>query len=237
MGDRAATPQDQSLPELLKQLAQEGSTLVRQEIDLAKAEVGQKVGVVKQVVPAAAEMARKDLALAGGEVTSKAKTMGIGVAALAAAGVVGLVALGMVAATLTAVLSVWLPVWTAALIVAVLFLGLVGLLAMTGVGRLRAAMPLLPAETVSTLKQDVHTVKGMVMQAFPPVPRQTVETVKEDVTMVKEDIGILKDSVAGHPPATAPNGAGRGDAQLTGRIATTPGLSDEARQWLDQRRS
>jgi uncharacterized membrane protein YqjE len=236
MGDRAAGPQDQSLPELLKQLAQEGSTLVRQEIDLAKAEVGQKVGIVKEIAPAAAGIVRKDLALAGREVSSTAKTMGIGVAALAAAGVVGLVALGMVAATLTAVIAVWLPVWTAALIVTVFLILVVGLLALTGVGRLKAAMPLLPAETVSTLKQDVEAIRGKVMQAFPPVPRQTVETVKEDVAMVKEEIGVLRDSVAGHPPATTSNGSAPA-AELTGRTPTPAGLSEEARQWLEQRRS
>jgi hypothetical protein len=235
MGDRATTPQDQSLPELLKQLAEEGSTLVRQEIELAKAEVGQKVGRVKDVAPAAAEMARKDLALAGRELKSKGRTMAIGAAALAAAGLVALIALGMVAATLTTVLALWLPVWTAALVVTVLLLVVTAVLVMTGVGRFRAAMPLLPPGTVSTMKQDVETVKAKVKEAFPPVPRQTVETVKEDVAMVKEDIGLLKESVAGHPPAPGGNGSVAA-TELTGH-STGPELSEEARQWLARRQA
>jgi hypothetical protein len=235
MGDRAETPQDQSLPELLKQLAEEGSTLVRQEIELAKAEVGQKVGRVRDLVPAAAGMARKDLALAGREVKSKGKTVAIGVAAFAAAGLVALIALGMVAATLTTVLALWLPVWTAALVVTVLLLVLAGVLVMTGVGRLRAAMPLLPEATVRTLKEDVEIVKARVKEALPPVPRQTVETVKEDVAMVKEDIGLLKESVAGHPPAPGGNGSAAA-TELTGR-STGRELSDEARRWLAQRQA
>jgi hypothetical protein len=235
MGDRAATSQDQSLPELLKQLAEEGSTLVRQEIELAKAEVGQKVGRVRDLAPAAAGLARKDLALAGREAKSKGRTLAIGVAAFAAAALVALIALGMVAATLTTVLALWLPVWTAALVVTVLLLVLTGVLVMTGVGRLRAAMPLVPEETVRTLRQDVETVKARVKEAFPPVPRQTVETVKEDVAMVKEDIGLLKESVAGHPPAPGGNGGGAA-TELTGR-GTGPELSEEARRWLAQRRA
>jgi hypothetical protein len=235
MGDQAANPQDQSLPELLKQLAEEGSTLVRQEIDLAKAEVGQKVGRVRDLAPAAAGMARRDLAMAGREVRSKGRTVAIGVAAFAAAALVALIALGMVAATLTTVLALWLPVWAAALAVTVLLLVVAGVLVMTGVGRVRAAMPLLPEQTVRTLKQDVDTVKARVREAFPPVPRQTVETVKEDAAMLKEDIGLLKDSVAGHPPAPGGNGSGAA-TELTGRGAG-PELSEEARRWLAQRQA
>jgi hypothetical protein len=106
---------------------------------------------------------------------------------------------------------------------------------MTGVGRLRAAMPLLPEATVRTLKEDVEIVKARVKEALPPVPRQTVETVKEDVAMVKEDIGLLKESVAGHPPAPGGNGSAAA-TELTGR-STGRELSDEARRWLAQRQA
>lgn len=238
MADRAVSPQDQSLPDLLRQLAQEGSTLVRQEIDLAKAEVGHKVGQARELAPAAAQLARKDLAIAGGELAPKARSAGIGVAALVIAAVVGLLVAGMVAATLTATLAVWLPVWAAALIVTILLVVVAGLLAKTGVGRLKAAMPPVPVQALEALKRDVETLKAQVAAALPPVPKQTVETVKDDVVMVKEDIGVLRAGLAGHPPqppSTAANG--HTALELTGSGATPRPLSEEARHWLEQRGS
>jgi Putative Actinobacterial Holin-X, holin superfamily III len=224
MAENGASPQDQSLPELIRQLAQEGSTLLRQEVDLAKAEVGQKVAQVKDLAPGAVQLARKDLELARQELGPKARKLGIGIGALAAAGIVGLIVSGMLAATLTAALALTLPVWAAALIVTAVLLLLAGCLVMAGLGQLRGAMPLAPTRTLGAVKQDVETVKGRVRQAVPPVPKQTVETVKEDIEWIKAGMHGER-AEADDAPARGPVSPRSG------------GMSEEARRWLEQRRA
>ncbi len=54
-----------------------------------------------------------------------------------------------------------LPPWLAALIVAVVFLALAGLLALLGVGRLKKGLPPVPKESIDSVKEDVDAVKGV----------------------------------------------------------------------------
>jgi hypothetical protein len=54
-----------------------------------------------------------------------------------------------------------LPAWLAALIVAVVFLVLAGLLALLGVGRLKKGLPPVPKESLDSVKEDVDAVKGV----------------------------------------------------------------------------
>jgi tetrahydromethanopterin S-methyltransferase subunit C len=128
--------QDASLGELLKQLSEQTSTLVRQEIDLAKAEV-----------------------------TQKGKQAGAGAGMLAAAGVVGLLALGAVTAMFIALLDTAMATWLAALIVTVVYGAIAGVLALVGRKRLKAATPVMPEQTVETVKEDVEWAKTQARSA------------------------------------------------------------------------
>lgn len=227
MATNGADPEDQSLPELIRQLAQEGSTLLRQEVDLAKAELGQKVAQVKGLAPGAVQLARKDLDLARRELTPKARRLGVGGGALAAAGIAALAAAGMLLATATAALATALPVWAAALIVTGVLLVLAGALAAVGLGQVRGAMPLAPTAAIGAVRQDVETVKGSLREAVPPVPRQTIQTVKDDVEWIKSGMHA-------EPPAS-----GEADGGASGELAGTPvtgRMSDDMQRWLDQRR-
>src|SRR4051794_41595325 len=88
----AADPRDQGIGELVKDLASQTSTLVRQEIKLAQAEV-----------------------------TQKGKVAGKGAGMLAGAAVTALLGLGAFTALLIIALDSFLPLWLAALIVALLW--------------------------------------------------------------------------------------------------------------------
>jgi hypothetical protein len=121
---------DRSLGELLKRLSQETATLVRQELELAKAEV-----------------------------TQKGKVAGAGAGLLGAAGVIGLAALGAFTALLILVLDLFLPAWVAALIVTAIFGAVAGFLAMKGKGKIQEAKPPVPEQTVETVKEDVQWAK------------------------------------------------------------------------------
>jgi len=128
---REPRPDDLPMAELLKRLSEQTSTLVRQELDLAKAEL-----------------------------TVKGKRMGAGAGMFGGAGVFGLYAFGALTACVILVLSLAMTAWLAALIVAVVYAAVAGVLALTG--------------------------KKKVQEATPPVPEQTVDSVKEDVQWTKE---------------------------------------------------
>jgi hypothetical protein len=121
---------DRPVGDLVKQLAGQTSTLVRQEIDLAKAEMSQK-----------------------------ATTAGKGAGLLGGAAVVGLSAAGSLTACLILALGEVIPDWLAALIVALLMGAIAAVLALQGRNRIRAATPPVPEQTVETVKEDVEWAK------------------------------------------------------------------------------
>jgi MFS family permease len=121
---------ERPLGDLVKQLAEQTSTLVRQEVDLAKAEVAQK-----------------------------GQQAGKGAGLLGAAAVIGLLAAGALTAFLIMLLDGALANWLAALIVAVVFGAIAAFLALKGRNRIRAATPVKPEQTVETVKEDVEWAK------------------------------------------------------------------------------
>jgi len=124
---------DRPIGDLVKQLAGQTSTLVRQELDLAKAEMSQK-----------ATVAGKGAGLLGG------------------AAVVGLLAAGSLTACLILALSEVIPAWLAALIVALVMGAIAAVLALQGRNRIRAATPPVPEQTVETVKEDVEWAKAQL---------------------------------------------------------------------------
>ena len=134
----AAQPalRDHSIAELVKDLATETSTLVRQEIDLAKAEM-----------------------------TERGKQVGKGAGMLAAAALVGLLAAGALTAFLIAVLDRAMATWLAALVVTVVYAAIAGALAMTGRKQIREAAPPVPEQAIDSVKEDVQWAKTRTRSA------------------------------------------------------------------------
>ena len=116
--------------DLVKQLAGQTSTLVRQEIDLAKAEL-----------------------------TEKGRVAGKGAGLLGGAAAVGMLAGGALTACLILALDEIVPDWLAALIVALVLAAVAAVLAMQGRNRVRAATPPVPQQTIETVKEDVEWAK------------------------------------------------------------------------------
>lgn len=122
-------PRDRSVGELLKQLSEETSTLVRQELALARAEL-----------------------------TEQGKRAGTGAGMLGGAGVAGLLTLGALTTTVIALLDLAMATWVAALIVTVVWGAVAGALALQGRNRIKEATPPAP-QTVETVKEDVRWAK------------------------------------------------------------------------------
>jgi hypothetical protein len=128
--DARRSGDDASIAELVKQLSEQASRLARQEVELAKAEM-----------------------------TAKGKRAGQGAGMFGGAGLFGVYALGALTAAAILALATAVAGWLAALIVALIYGAIAGVLALRG--------------------------KKKVAQATPPVPEQATESVKEDVRWAK----------------------------------------------------
>jgi uncharacterized membrane protein YqjE len=122
-------PRDRGIGELVKELAGQTSTLVRQEIKLAQAEV-----------------------------TQKGKTAGKGAGMMGGAAVAALLGLGALTALLIILLDGVMPLALAALIVMVLWFIVAAVLAQMGKKSLQASTPPAP-QTVETVKEDIQWAK------------------------------------------------------------------------------
>jgi hypothetical protein len=133
MGEHHLDPEQlRHLPlgELVKQLAEETSTLVRQEIELARVEM-----------------------------MTKARRAGIGLGELSGAGIVGLYALAALTVCFIAALTLAVPVWAAALIVSVIYGLIAGVLALLGRRQLERGLPPTPERTRQTIEENMEWAK------------------------------------------------------------------------------
>ncbi|MFS0866746.1 phage holin family protein [Microbacterium sp. 179-B 1A2 NHS] len=123
------SPSEPSTAELISQLANQTSRLVRDEMRLAQAELA-----------------------------AKAKQGGMGVGFLGAGGILALFGLGSLIATGILALSLVVPAWVAALIVTLVLFIAAGVAALAGKKKVSDLSPA-PDRTIDNVKQDINTVK------------------------------------------------------------------------------
>ena len=122
---------DSSVGELVQQLSQQTSTLIRQEMRLAQAEL-----------------------------TEKGRHAGKGAGMFGGAGLVALYGVGaLVAAAIIGIGTVLEP-WIAAAIVGAVLLAVAGILALTGKKQVEQAGPPKPEKAMASVQRDVDTVKA-----------------------------------------------------------------------------
>lgn len=125
-----ATSSDDSTAELIARASEQMSELVRQELQLARAEMADK---------------GRRLGLAGGLFGGGALAALFGVQALVAAAVAGL--------------ATELALWASALIVAGILLATAAVVAWAGRRQATEAGPLVPEQTVQTVRADLAEIK------------------------------------------------------------------------------
>lgn len=103
-------------------------------------------------------LAHAEARLALTEARRKVRRAGVGVTALGAAAVLGLAALGVFIAAATLGLTLVLPAWLAALLVGVAVLLAAGLCALVARIAIRMALPIIPQETVHSVRQDAQVI-------------------------------------------------------------------------------
>ncbi|NIZ92433.1 phage holin family protein [Kineococcus rubinsiae] len=129
-GSAPAAPSDATVGQLVSDLTQQMSRLVRDEVAVAQLDL-----------------------------KAKGKKAGFSLGAFSAAGLLAFFALGSLVATAVLALSHAVDGWLAALIVAVVLLVLAGVAALVGKKELDQATPPLPQASIDGLKTDAATVK------------------------------------------------------------------------------
>ena len=122
---------EHSTGELLKELSDHTTTLVKQEIELAKAELGEK-----------------------------GKKAGLGAGMFGGAGLFGLFAFAALTTCIIVALDSAMPLWLAALIVAVVYAAIGGVLALQGRNKVQEAGPPVPEQATESVKEDVQWAKS-----------------------------------------------------------------------------
>jgi uncharacterized membrane protein YqjE len=115
--------------------------------------------LVSDLTQEVSQLVRDELRLAQAEVSSKAKKAGIGAGMFGVAGVVALYGLGVMIAAAVLALALAVDAWLAAVIVGLALLAVAGVAALVGRKRVSEAVPPVPEQTVESVKQDVDAVR------------------------------------------------------------------------------
>jgi uncharacterized membrane protein YqjE len=129
----AGAGQEHSAGELVKQLSEQVSVLVRDELRLAQLEM-----------------------------TRKGKQAGLGAGLMGGGGLIALYGVGCLIACAIIAISGALAAWLSALIVGAVLLAVASVMTLMGKGRMRRATPPMPAEAVGSVKEDVAEIKERV---------------------------------------------------------------------------
>jgi hypothetical protein len=105
------------------------------------------------------DLVRAEMRLAAAELKDKGRHAGRGAGLYGGAGLVALYGAGALVAAAIAALALVMPVWLAALIIAVVLFVVAGVLAMMGRKQTRQAVPPKPERAMDSARQDVQEIK------------------------------------------------------------------------------
>jgi hypothetical protein len=115
--------------------------------------------LVRQLSEQVSRLIRDELKLAEYEMTSKARRIGRGAGMFGGSGLVALYGIGCLLAAAIIGLAGVLPAWAAALIVGGALLLIAGLAALVGKSQVSRATPPVPEQTVQSVKADMEEIK------------------------------------------------------------------------------
>jgi uncharacterized membrane protein YqjE len=115
--------------------------------------------LVRELSEQTTTLIRKELALAQLELKEKGKRAGIGGGLFGTAGLLAVFGLGTLIATAVLALATAVDAWLAALIVAVVIFAAAGVAALMGKKQIERATPPAPEQAIESVKRDVEEVK------------------------------------------------------------------------------
>ena len=107
------------------------------------------------------ELVMGEINLLKAELMAKLKVLGLGVGMLLGAALILLFFVGVLLTAAILALSLVMPGWLAALIVAFVLLVAIAILAFLGIREVKKAMPPLPEKTIDSVKRDINAIKGI----------------------------------------------------------------------------
>jgi hypothetical protein len=121
--------------------------------------------LVQDLTQQTSTLVRKELTLAELELKEKGKRAGIGGGLFGAAGLLAMFGLGTLIACAVLALATAVDAWLAALIVAGALFAFAGIAALVGKGQVRRATPLAPEQAIATTKEDVREIREHARRA------------------------------------------------------------------------
>jgi Flp pilus assembly protein TadB len=115
--------------------------------------------LVRQLSEQVSALVRDELKLAQLEMSRKGKQAGLGIGMFGASGLVALYAVGCLLACAVIAISGVVTAWLAALIIGAALLAVSGAAALLGKRRLRRSTPPVPEQAVGSVKADVEEIK------------------------------------------------------------------------------
>ena len=115
--------------------------------------------LVSDLTDQISRLVRDEARLAQAEMTQKAKKLGIGAGLFGGAGLFAFFGLAVLITTAILLLDLVLPAWLAALIVAVVLFAVAGALALVGKKDVQKGSPPVPTEAIASTKTDIQTLK------------------------------------------------------------------------------
>ncbi|MFE5539900.1 phage holin family protein [Streptomyces sp. NPDC056492] len=131
-------------------------TTTERQSHIADDSVGALVSRASQQM---SELVREEMQLARAEMTQKGKRYGKGGGLLGTAGLVGFLALQALAATCIAALALVLPVWASALVITAVLGIVAGGTALAGKKQIARAGTPAPEQTIDSVKADLAEIK------------------------------------------------------------------------------
>jgi uncharacterized membrane protein YqjE len=120
--------------------------------------------LVSQAASQISTLVRDELALAKLELAEKGKRAGLGGGLFGGAAVLALYGLGLLLTLAVVLLDMVWALWLAVLVVMVIVFAAAGAVALLGKQKLTAAMPLSPSTTIASVGDDVDAVKNAVRE-------------------------------------------------------------------------
>ncbi|MCU1405902.1 MAG: phage holin family protein [Glaciihabitans sp.] len=111
------------------------------------------------------ELVMGEINLLKAELIAKLKILGVGAGLLLGAVIIVFFFVGVLLTAAILALSLVLPGWLAALIVAFVLLVAIAILAWLGIREVKKAMPPMPEKTISSVKLDINAIKGIGKRA------------------------------------------------------------------------
>ena len=125
---------------------------------------GSTSDLVSQAAAQISTLVRDELALAKLELTEKGKRAGVGGGLFGGAAALSLYGLGLLLALAVVLLDLVWPLWLALLVVLVVVFAAAGVAALLGKQKLTAAAPPVPKDAIASTQADVQTVKNAVRE-------------------------------------------------------------------------